>query len=304
MKKQPYHSMIYWNITDMCNFSCPHCIGHARKITTQYAPEKIDIPGLRGFLQQLRLPARFHLTGGEPLIVENFVQGLKEITREHYFSLITNLVRPNAIEIAHEIDPGKAILIIASAHTIELEQNHLLDTFLYHCKLLLKNNFNLKVIEVGYPFRMHKVAYYRNLFYDNGIKLYFDPFRGQWNGKIYPEDYTEEEMELLKLDPFMPTSSEAYRRKDKLCNAGYNIAMVSGDGKIQPCMFIKKDMGHIYDKVHFSNELVHCPLDFCPCPYPVFFPDLYKKARRANWGKSIFGPFIDKAKKLSLLKIG
>ncbi len=278
-KKLPYQAMIYWNVTDYCNYSCPQCVGHAPKIKGKYAPQSIHVPQLKNFLAGFNYKLRFHLTGGEPLIVENIVEAMEAITQNHYFSLVSNLSTPAVVEMANKINPEKVELIIASAHTIELEKNNSTNSFISYCQLLLNKGFNLKVTEVGYPFRINKVHYYKELFRDNGINLLFDPFRGDWKGKQYPEAYTDEEKSIFNFDDFMPMSSSAFKRFGQPCNAGYNIAVANSEGKLQPCIFVHKEIGNLYDnKVNIGKNLINCPLEFCACPFPVFFPDLFEIA--------------------------
>ena len=59
---------------------------------------------------------------------------------------------------------------------------------------------------------------------------------------------------------------------------GYNVVVAKNNGKVQPCYFIKKDMGSIYKKIRFNKNLMKCPFDSCACPFSIYEEELFKKA--------------------------
>lgn len=69
-----------------------------------------------------------------------------------------------------------------------------------------------------------------------------------------------------------------FKRKNKICNAGYNTVAVMSDGKVQPCFFIRTEIGSIYKDINFYKRLIRCPSDLCVCPFPVYEEYLFKKA--------------------------
>jgi MoaA/NifB/PqqE/SkfB family radical SAM enzyme len=277
-KDLPYKVMLYWYISNTCNFSCPQCAGHAVILKKKYAPERIKIRELKKFLKGFDYKIRISFTGGEPFIVKNINKIFSEITKEHYISLVTNLVSPAVKKFARTIDPGRVQFVVASAHMIELEKRGLLNTFLNNCTLLLNKGFNLEVTEVAYPFIVDKVAGYKKVFEDIGIKLRFFAFRGTWKNKQYPNSYTDEEIKLFNLDNSLETSPDIFNRKGNLCNAGHNIAVMMNNLEIQPCFSIEKNIGSMSKGVVFNKNLIRCPVENCGCPFFAFEPILYNMA--------------------------
>ena len=277
-EKTDCDAMLFWMITDSCNFSCYQCVAQAKKLDGQWVSEKVKIAGLKRFLGKLSKPVLFQITGGEPLLVENIIEVLQEVTKKHYLFLISNLVSPRVKELADTIDPARVNAFMASAHMQELEKRDLLKTFISHCILLREKGFTVSVVEVAYPFQLHAVNRYRKIFSDYGIELQFEPFRGIWDNKRYPDAYTEEELRLIEPKKYLPLSLDNYKRKGKLCNAGYNIAVVGKKGKINPCFFIDENMGTINRSIRFRKYMRICPFESCRCPFPVFFPAFYEKA--------------------------
>jgi hypothetical protein len=70
-----------------------------------------------------------------------------------------------------------------------------------------------------------------------------------------------------------------FNRKNIPCNAGFNIAIVKNNGKINPCFQVREKLGHIYGRLEFKKEMMLCPFEHCDCPLPVFFPAMYEKAK-------------------------
>jgi MoaA/NifB/PqqE/SkfB family radical SAM enzyme len=277
--KKPYDAVIYWDITKSCNFHCPQCTADAKRIENLYVPEKIDISILKKFLKKINRTVKFTITGGEPLFVENILDILHTITEKHIIGLISNLVSDRVSEIANTIDPNRVEFIKGSAHIQELERLDLLETFFSNCHLLKRKGFPLYVCEVGYPFIMNKVSYYRKLFNDNGIELSFQAFRGNWENKKYPEAYTKEEIDLLDFEKIVQHRADIYHHKNELCNAGYNAATIDHNGNIYPCLTIFDDsMGTIKKGIKFRKNLIKCPVEFCNCPFTIIESYLYEKA--------------------------
>ena len=273
-----YDRIIIWYVTKTCNFTCTQCAGNSIRLKGQYAPEIVDMRSLKKFLDNSDKTIKFSFTGGEPLLVRNIVEVFQEITGKHYLAFISNLVSPAVKDIAEKINPERVNFITASAHIKELEKRNLMQTFIAHCLLLKEKGFNLFISEVAYPYITDKAEKYKEYFHKQGLELEFMAFRGTWNKKKYPDAYTQDEINVFNLNKAEHTRHDIFNRKNRICNAGYNIAVVDNGGNAHPCFSLLQEMGNIYDKIQFTDTLIKCPFKFCGCPFPFFEPYIYRKA--------------------------
>jgi MoaA/NifB/PqqE/SkfB family radical SAM enzyme len=275
-----YDMTFFWSVTKTCNFSCPQCIGEAQKdkFDGPYAPEIINIKALKNLLKKSTKTIKFSFSGGEPLYVRNIIKAFKVITKKHYAVLMTNLTHPSIVKFANQIDPQRVPYITATAHMHELKKKGLVGKFIDYCLLLRKKGFTLYVSAIAYPHILDKVEKYKELFGKYGIDLCFKSFRGIWKNKNYPDAYTEEEIKGFNLNEYDYYNPTIFNQHNKLCNAGYNAAIILNDGEVRPCYSIHNRMGNIYDKIEFKERMIKCPFKSCPCPFPVFEPYLFNKA--------------------------
>lgn len=276
-KRKDYDIWLHWFICDRCNMDCRYCaVGHIKKIAKI---PKIDTISLMKFLNGIN--KTFHVSftgGGEPFLVSNLIEACEKITKRHYISLITNLTSFRVKEFAKRINPNKVFCILASAHIKELERRNLLDTYFDNFLLLKKKGFNIMADEVAYPPLTNEVKRYKQLFKEKNIELKFSPFLGKYNGKKYPNSYIKKELKIFKLNKSDGNSPKRHYKYHKICNAGYNVAVVDSKGNIYPCMFIKDKIGNIYYDINLRKNLITCPFKFCGCPLNVFDQYLFNKA--------------------------
>lgn len=275
-----YDTTLFWSVTRTCNFSCPQCIGEAEKdrFDGLYAPEIINIRALKKYLYKSKKTIKFIFSGGEPLYVRNIIKAFKVITKKHFAVLMTNLTHPSVKEFANRIDPQRVPYITATAHMHELKKRNLVERFISYCLLLKKKGFTLYVAAIAYPHILNRVDEYKKLFQKYGIELCFKSFRGVWRKKNYPDDYTREEIERFNLNTYDYYNPTIFNQKNRLCNAGYNVAIILNDGEVRPCYSIIKKIGNIYEHINFRDNLRKCPFESCSCPFSIFEPYLFKKA--------------------------
>lgn len=298
---QRYDAWLHWNVTNRCNLNCGFCSNQRstyslikiattkmknlrsipylsiKKIKEKFekTPGNIDISALINTLNQTNKTFRIGFTGGEPFSCSNIVDACVEITKKHYISINTNLISKNIKGFSEKIDPERTIRIHASLHIKELERLNLLDRYIENFLSCKEKGFDIITQEVGYPPLLGEVEKYKNFFKEKGIELGFNPFYGEYNGSIYPGAYSEKEIKAFGLDM---KDIEHFYQKGKPCNAGYNVAIVSTTGDIQPCYQITKNIGNIYKKINFADKLTKCPFEFCGCPLKDYDHYLFKKA--------------------------
>lgn len=289
MKNQcPYDYWLLWSVEDRCNLDCEYCISNTKKSIAEVS--EINISALTRNLNATNKKFLITFTGGgEPFLVPNIIEACQEITKNHYISFNTNLTAERVEEFCEEIEPQQVLFIVASLHIEELEKWNLLEKYIHHFKLFQKKGFNIIAMEVAHPPSLNKVQTYRDFLRERGVDLTFSPFIGKYGGKVYPDSYVDKEYRTFDLDR---NCASRFRQKGKLCNAGYNVAQVNGNGDIRPCLNLQESLGNIYDSITFKKDILRCQFDFCECPPSVYGPDLYQKAlkrtRSRRWMSSVF----------------
>ena len=160
----------------------------------------------------------------------------------------------------------------------ELERLRLTDRYASNFLLCKTAGFLIGAAEVAHPSLARQVTKYTTEFRERGVDIRFDPFIGEYEGRKYPEAYTEEEIELFNLDPVSDYGIKAFYQKGKMCNAGYNVAVVTPNGHIRACDLSRDDLGSVYTGIKFKKDLTICPFRFCWCPLNIYDGYLYRKA--------------------------
>ena len=277
-----YDVWLHWSVSDKCIMNCEYC--SSGKGITRGKLCIIDIPKLIKTLEKTNKIFRIGFSGGgEPFMVPNLVEACIELTKKHYLSFNTNLAEKGVKELIEKTDPRKILYIVASCHIKALERRNLLDTYINNFLLAKEKGINISAVEVAYPPLLSELEKYKRLFSEKGLELIFNEFSGQYNGKIYPKSYTDEELEGFgftkqSVNTHYPDS----RREIRLCNAGYNVAYVSSNGDITPCEPINKVIGNIYRRIEFQKDLMICPFKSCTCPLYLYDVKLFHKAKKEN----------------------
>jgi MoaA/NifB/PqqE/SkfB family radical SAM enzyme len=243
--------------------------------------ECINVEALLKTLDETNLVFRINILGGEAFILPNIVEACERISEKHFLSFNTNLITPKFREFINRADPSRIVHINASLHFKELEKHRLTDRYIDNFLLCQKKGISITAAAVAHPSFYPEVDGYREIFAKKGIKIKFDRYIGFYNGKLYPESYTPEELEKFGLtdDPFM----EMYRSsKGKLCNAGYNAAVASASGNVFLCPHVYKKLGNMYEKIQFEKTMIKCPVEHCLCPINLHDEGVFQKAIEQN----------------------
>lgn len=271
-ENQKYDAWLHWDATKRCNLDCEYCFG---KITdASIKVHSIKIEKLISTLNITDKTFRISFTGGEPTLIPNFVEACQAITKKHYISFNSNLISKNIKRFVEKINPDRVLHIHASFHYDELLEKNLLKLFLENYNFLKGNGFNIYSEAVAYPKIVKKLASIKKFASGNLDNLTFAPFYGDYDGSNYPENYSNEELELFGISKNVLSN---FTQKGELCNAGYNVAVVFSNGNVYPCHQIKTKIGNIYERIEFRNELVKCPSKRCGCPLNKYDKYLFEK---------------------------
>lgn len=276
-ENQKYDAWLHWDATKRCNLDCEYCFG---KITDpSIKVHSIKIEKLISTLNKTDKTFRISFTGGEPTLIPNFVEACQAITKKHYISFNSNLISKNIKQFVNEISPNRVLHIHASFHYDELLKKNLLKLFVNNYNYLKGNGFNIYSEAVAYPKIIKRLPSITKFASDNLDNLTFAPFYGVFGGSNYPENYSNEELELFGISK---NELSNFTQKGELCNAGNNVAVVFSNGNVYPCHQIKTKIGNIYEGIEFRDELVKCPSKKCGCPLNKYDEYLFDKSCGLN----------------------
>ncbi|MBU1125375.1 MAG: radical SAM protein, partial [Candidatus Omnitrophica bacterium] len=257
-----------WDIHYSCNFRCPYCwfykdwaslakrnlylkpdewVRHWRRVYDKYGEVRIEI------------------VGGEPFIYPNFIELVKKISAFHRVKVTTNL-SGDIERFVKEIDPARVTLDL-NFHVLFID----LETVLKKAHILNDAGFNAGVCYLAYPPQMHKIKSLSERFARENIGFALAAFWGEYNGKKYPQSYTQQERDMMR--PFLGDVDridfhlDGHSPKGKLCRAGQRYASIQADGKVVRCGPLgERAIGNITDdNFALLDRPMPCESDFCPC---------------------------------------
>lgn len=271
-ENQNYNAWLHWDVTKRCNLDCEYCFGKITDASVKVHSIKID--ELIETLDKTDKTFRISFTGGEPTLIPNFVEACKAITEKHYISFNSNLISNSLNYFSKSINPKRVLHIHASFHYDELINKNLLDRFIQNFNFLKGMGFNIYSEVVAYPNIINKLDAINKIAKNNLISLTFAPFYGNYEGKNYPESYSNLELKFFGISS---ADISCFSQKGEICNAGYNVAVVFSNGNVYPCHQIKTKIGNIYEGIEFNKDLVKCPAKKCGCPLNKYDEYLFKQ---------------------------
>ncbi len=262
-----------WIINYECNYRCPYCWFNDQweelKRFNQYIQKEQMIECWRNIYQKYGCAQR-NISGGEPFIYYNFADLILELLKFHRIEIITNL----SLDIDYlidKVDPS-ALEIVPSFHPLFSD----FGKFKQRAILLKENRFIRKISYLAWPPLIPELNYYKDQFTKLGFNFFARPFFGIYNGKKYPDMYTDEEKTAI-LDSVMPSGDmpspvEPIITKGKLCRAGEKYALIQPDGKIYRCGAQKLSdsqqliIGHVLDEnFRLYDKPQPCDAQECIC---------------------------------------
>jgi radical SAM superfamily enzyme YgiQ (UPF0313 family)/MoaA/NifB/PqqE/SkfB family radical SAM enzyme len=257
-----------WDIHYRCNFRCPYCWfykewAYLDRNSLCLNPEEWMVHWNR--IYDAYGEVRIEIIGGEPFIYPHFIELIRKISSLHSIKITTNL-SGDIESFAKEIDPRRVDLDL-NFHILFIE----LETVIKKAIILRNAGFKAGVCYLAYPPQMYKIKYLSERFKKEGINFALAVFWGEYDGKKYPAEYTEEEKELMR--PFLRKMDridyhlDATIPKGKLCNAGHTHANIKADGNITRCRALNDvSIGNITDKeFRLLDKPLSCYLTSCPC---------------------------------------
>jgi len=268
-----YENKVVWNLNTLCNYRCPYCFFPAEVLEKEHeSVGKYSIEHIAKSFDDTKRQWLILISGGEPFLYKPFVSLAKELTKNHHIQLTTNMSRPGVYEFADKISPDRVMIVSASLHMIDIEKRgeKALQDFIDKCLYLQERNFLVMVNYVTYPPHFSRIEDDFKYLKAAGVKSVSAlTFRGRYEGKLYPEAYSEEQLSLIEklaIDKRLETaiSRKGLYFKGELCDAGYRYFQMSPDGTLSRCCSISENHGNLFEgTAKFNEKAKPCTVGLC-----------------------------------------
>jgi len=247
-----YEYKIFWTISDLCNFHCSYC--YRDKTAEQYyATKKYTVGYIADCFNKTGKSWLILLAGGEPFLMPRFLPLVKELTKQHHIQISSNLCSDDVFEFPDYAPPEKVMVIGASLHVEQREKvDPGFENFIEKYHFLEQKGYRVLVNYVAWPPLLNRIekdfAYLKSRGVNNVTAF---TFLGNWNGKYYPDSYTEEEIAMITRLSVFNGEEDILRRRTKYkgipCEAGYKYFSMDIRGNITQCNSIKTGYGNLFD---------------------------------------------------------
>ena len=184
-----------WDIMYECNYNCTYCFLNFEETKNHFKTVYLKPQEwLRIWKDIYNRYGQCHMqiTGGEPFVYPEFIDLISGLAKMHSFSISTNLSW-NVNEFIAKTQPEK-IRIDAAFHP-EFTN---VDEFLNKLIKLKDSNYMTSVTMVAYPPLLAKIKDLGKVFKLGGFDLILYPYRGPFQDRDFPMEYSEEELILLE----------------------------------------------------------------------------------------------------------
>ena len=268
-----------WDIHYRCNFRCPYCWFDKNWESMEKVTRYMTVPELMKVWQKIydrHGECHIMITGGEPSIYPNFVELIAELSKLHTVK-VTSQLSGDMYAFAEKVDPSRVVLAM-NFHPKDSNSASVLGKIL----ALKKKGFKGGVCYLAYPPNMGKIDYYHKKFKEQGIDFALAAFWGDYEGKKYPDSYSEAERKMM--EPFLGDVSrvkyhlEGKKTKGKLCRSGQIYASIKADGKVTRCGPLShKPIGNLFDDdFKLFDKPMPCEAEVCPCDEYVWLVESEK----------------------------
>lgn len=277
----PYRVFFTWDIHYDCNYRCSYCYFSDR---WEELAKKNVYPGIDVWkiiwdkIYEKYGETHVHISGGEPFTYPNIIDLTAYLVEKHTIEFDTNLSFDEKEFVSKIKDVHRYRVKFAAAFHPEFVD---FNTFLKKILFLKEAGCDVTVNYVAYPPQLKQMKKYKNDFNRNGISFNIMPFRGEYQGRKYPDEYTYEEKSIIiecdfqtgakmleKYTSNYKQSMSSHTNKGLLCRMGQMYAKIHPDGTAYRCCLIK-DEGKLGNLINGTFELYEepqiCVYDKCHC---------------------------------------
>ena len=195
----PYRCFFTWGMHYKCNYNCAYCYApKPQDITFENNPnnvakyEKLEtIVDSWKYIYDKYGSSRIRLDGGEPSIYPNFFEIIKELSKIHRLQMNTNLSFD--VNKFCDVSNPETIRVDASLHCEYTK----LETFVNKLNMLKQKGYKLTVSYVGYPDFLENIPLAKKTIEGMNIPFFVHPYSGFYEGKQYPQSYTEQDKKFI-----------------------------------------------------------------------------------------------------------
>jgi organic radical activating enzyme len=276
----PNRCFYTWDIHYECNFRCSYCFFCD---SWEEEKKKNRYPGLEKWKQiwddiyKRYGDGHIHISGGEPFCYPDILELTQHLIKNFTVEFDTNLSW-DVDEFMSLIGPER-VKFAASFHP----QFSNFEEHIVKIKKLKDAGYDLGINYVAHPTQLEKMKYYKQKLDEIHVSLDVMPFRGRYNGKLYPNEYTDEEKQIIESTDKNTASRmlEAYagKKEDKKEKSGQQQEEKKNEN-IQQHSELKKHsddstahyadtnkhyrklcrMGQMYTKIHSNGNAYRCCL--------------------------------------------
>lgn len=279
---------VIFYVTEQCNMNCYYCgVSEYRDTESPKAPS-FPLREMIDFVRDCNRVFHITLTGGEPLLIQDFGNVISALTQLGHVSIMTNLSGRKLERVLVDslnIDKNSFHFNV-TCHLQQLRERKLLSLFMQNIEFLCGEGFSFSIEITLDPLlrlsEIRKVA--EKIESDFGHKVNYRSL--SW--KQYPERYSKEMRGL-----FSPSSNEVQMfirgvSKGALCIAGYSSFAIDVYGNIFRCfdeMLLRKPpIGKLGTKFVPETRLGRCSLEKCGCPVSIYHRDIFELAiKEVGW---------------------
>ena len=283
-----------WLFKAGCNYSCPYCPYRgieAGKSFKHYGFDSSDQVSVKRWISAWRAvrdkfgqASIFITSSGEPLLDRSFLEIAPIISEWHVINFDTNLslpmseldrflgrIRPERVEFSTTYHPTEADFEEFVGRVSRLKDGGCR----YSCRM------------VAYPVFLDRLEKDLERFRERQISVHVIPFAGMYEGRHYPQGYTQNQKRLiLKINHnelfeqdrstwnIVKHISELQRESPKgnACRSGAQYAFVAANGTVYRCQTYgfrgMGAMGRLWDEdFSMRTENAACQFDLCGCEY-------------------------------------
>jgi len=264
----PYCVFFSWYINNECDYKCTYC--KPQNIKTVFVDVKEWMDVWDGIYQKYG-SCNLHFSGGEPFMYPKFMDLITALAKRHTLEFSTNLstdIRPfmdaigtDRARVGGSFHPEFADFAVFFKKIIQLR----------------KKGFEVWINYVAWPPALNGMAEYRKIVEEAGVRFSILPFNGDYQGRSYPQNYTEYERDILMevggLDVVNKdtidwrTDEKKNSVKGRLCRMGQMYARIYPDAEVYRCCGNGSSrLGNILDgSFKLLEEPLLCECDNCPC---------------------------------------